>query len=876
MHPLNSLDFLAGGGRMGTLIRSHDWAATSLGAPEAWPQSLRSALSICLNSSFPTAIYWGPDLRLLYNDAWSPIPGERHPWALGRPAKEVWTDIWHVVGPHFERVVTTGEGFSTFDQMLPMARETGIQETYWNYSITPIRREDGSVAGIFNQGHETTDKVLADKKREAETARQRRLFEQAPGFITILKGPEHLFEFVNDSYRRLFGERHYVGRTVREVFPELRGQGFFEWLDEVFNSGERFVAQRVPAVLKKEDGADEMLLLDFIYAPVLDDRGEVTGIFCEGHDVSAAHKAERRLDDKRRALEILNRIAVTTVAETDLEKIVQLVTDAGVELTGAGFGAFFYNVTNKEGGSYMLYALSGVDRESFSDFPMPRRTAIFAPTFDGTGVLRSDNIRQDPRYGHNLPHIGMPEGHLTVVSYLSVPVVSRDGTVIGGLFFGHPERARFTVQHEEVVVGLAAQAALAISNARLIQSVQEANETLEQRVAARTAELTEAHEALRQAHKMEAVGQLTGGIAHDFNNLLTGIIGGLEIIERRLNSGRTEGIERFIRGAQTSAQRAAALTQRLLAFSRRQTLDPKPTDVNRLVAGMEDLIRRSVGPNIQVDAVPADRLWTAFVDGAQLENTLLNLAINAREAMPDGGKLTISTGNISFDEREAAENELTPGQYLAIRVSDTGSGIPADVLGRIFDPFFTTKPIGQGTGLGLSMVHGFVHQSGGRVRVNTETGRGTTMSVYLPRHLGEVDAETAASGLEAEQAAQRDVVLVVDDEPDVRMMVVEILQEAGHSVLEAIDAKSGLRILESEVRIDLLVTDVGLPDGMNGRQLADAARVGRPHMKVLFITGYAENAAVGNGHLEQGMAVMTKPFVMAEFAEKVTEMLQNS
>ncbi|RVT90557.1 response regulator [Sphingomonas crocodyli] len=754
-----------------------------------------------------------------------------------------------------------------------MVRDGRPQDTWWNYSFTPVRGEDGTVVGVFNQGHETTERILRDRNREAEALRQRRLFEQAPGFITVLEGPDHVFEFVNHAYRRLFGDREFLGRSVRDVFPELAGQGFYEWLDRVYATGERFVAERTPIELDYPGAPRNTRYLDFIYEPVRDDGGRVTGIFCEGFDVTAAHVAEQALREQGRALETLNRIASSTVVEQDLERIVQLVTDAGVELTGASFGAFFYNVIDASGESYMLYSLSGVSHEEFARFPMPRNTQVFAPTFNGEAVLRSGDIRRDPRYGKNAPHNGMPEGHLPVTSYLAVPVASREDGVIGGLFFGHEEADRFTEEHETVILGLAAQAAIAIDNSRLIRRVREANETLEKRVAERSEELTQAHEALRQAQKMEAVGQLTGGIAHDFNNLLAGISGSLEVVERRIAQGRTDGIERFLQGAQTSAQRAAALTQRLLAFSRRQTLDPKPTDVNRLVFGMEDLISRTVGPQIKVEVVGAGGLWMAKVDPVQLESALLNLAINARDAMPQGGRLTIETANKWLDDRAARERDLPPGQYLSICVTDTGSGIAPDIADRIFDPFFTTKPIGQGTGLGLSMIHGFVRQSGGQVRVYSELEQGTTMCLYLPRYSGDVLADDDAPDTRIAESGAGETVLVVDDETTVRMLIVEILAEAGYRALEADDGPSALKILTSQTRIDLLITDVGLPGGMNGRQVADAARSHRPELKVLFVTGYAENAAVGNGLLPAGMEVITKPFVMADLAAKISDMI---
>ena len=389
------------------------------------------------------------------------------------------------------------------------------------------------------------------------------------------------------------------------------------------------------------------------------------------------------------------------------------------------------------------------------------------------------------------------------------------------------------------------------------------------------ARLFEAQEALRQSQKMEAVGQLTGGLAHDFNNLLTGISGSLDLLQKRVAQGRLGELDRYLVAAQGASKRAAALTHRLLAFSRRQTLDPKPTDVTKLVRGMADLIRRTVGPEITLETVDMPGLWTALVDPNQLENALLNLCINARDAMPGGGDLVVETANRWMDERAARERDVPPGQYLSLSVSDTGTGMPPDVKARAFDPFFTTKPLGQGTGLGLSMIYGFAKQSGGAVRIYSEMGHGTTVSIYLPRHAGPEDARASevVRG-EARQAEEGEVVLVIDDEPTIRMLVADVLKELGYGALEAEDGSSGLTILRSGARVDLLVTDVGLPGGMNGRQVADAARALRPGLKVLFITGYAENAAVGNGHLEPGMAVMTKPFAMDDLAARIRTLIE--
>ena len=409
---------------------------------------------------------------------------------------------------------------------------------------------------------------------------------------------------------------------------------------------------------------------------------------------------------------------------------------------------------------------------------------------------------------------------------------------------------------------------------RIEGELRELNDTLERRIEERTRELRASEDQLRQSQKLDAIGQLTGGVAHDFNNLLTGISGSLEILQTRLARGQFTDVDRFISAAQGASKRAAALTHRLLAFSRRQTLDPKPTNANRLIEGMEDLVRRTVGPSIEVETVLAEDLWITLCDASQLENSVLNLCINARDAMPDGGKLTIETANACLDGRAAREKDMAAGQYVMVCVTDTGIGMAPDVMERAFDPFYTTKPMGQGTGLGLSMTYGFAKQSGGQVRIYSEVGKGTTMRIFLPRHAGEEDAESQPAQLtEAPRAQAGETVLIVDDDEAVRMLVTEVLQELGYGAIEAADGTSGLNVLQSNARIDLLITDVGLPGGMNGRQIADAARVRRPGLKVLFITGYAENAVVRNGYLEAGMQIMIKPFTMEALATRIQDVI---
>jgi PAS domain S-box-containing protein len=622
--------------------------------------------------------------------------------------------------------------------------------------------------------------------------------------------------------------------------------------------------------------------------PVRGEDGEILrwyGTCTDIHDLKLARDA---LAEESRILETLNRVGAAVAAELDQERLVQMVTDAGVELTGARFGAFFYNVYTEAGECLMLYTLSGAERSQFESFGMPRATAIFHPTFVGEGTIRSNDILADPRYGKSEPHHGMPKGHLPVRSYLAVSVISRSGEVIGGLFFGHPEPARFEERHERLMTGIAAQAAIGIDNARLYKSAQrelaervlaesklrELNDTLEQRVAEEVGRRAEAEERLRQAQKMETLGQLTGGVAHDFNNLLQIVSGNLEILQRNLpeDAGR---LRRAADNAARGADRAATLTQRLLAFSRRQPLAPKAIDPNMLVANMSELFHRTLGETIEVETVLAAGLWRVEVDPNQLENAMLNLAVNARDAMPDGGKLTVETCNTHLDRGYTASNvEVVPGQYVVICVSDTGAGMDQETVTRAFEPFFTTKEIGKGTGLGLSMVYGFVKQSGGHIQIYSEAGEGTTVKIYLPRLLGGAAEEEEVAEQIVPEGTRDETILVCEDDDDVRAYSVEVLRELGYRVLEAHDGPAALRLLErQEGRVDLLFTDVVLPSGMTGAVLAEEARAVRPDLKILFTTGYARNAIVHHGRLDAGVELITKPFSYSDLAARIRDIL---
>lgn len=540
----------------------------------------------------------------------------------------------------------------------------------------------------------------------------------------------------------------------------------------------------------------------------------------------------------------------------------------------------------------MLYTLSGARRADFENFGMPRNTEIFAPTFGGTGIVRSDDITCDPRYGRNAPHRGMPEGHLPVRSYLAVPVVSRSGEVLGGLFFGHGEVGRFTERHERLLEGIAAQAAVAIDNAQLFAAVQrelkersraeaalrDLNQSLETRVEDAIRGRKEVEDALRQAQKMEAVGQLTGGIAHDFNNLLTVVLGNVDLVLRSLDADAPPRQRRMLEGAQKGAERAAALTQRLLAFSRRQPLTPRPVNIDELVRNMSELVGRSLGETIRLSIVSEPDPWQAEVDANQLEAALLNLAVNARDAMAEGGNLTIEVGKARLDQGYASANAgVVEGDYVLVAVSDTGHGMSRDTLDKVFDPFFTTKEVGKGTGLGLSMVYGFVKQSGGHIKIYSEPGEGTSVKLYLPRFVAadfacSTDAEGAGP---LHRRGRGELVMVVEDDEDVRAYTIACMQELGYRVVHAPDGSSALRVYaDLKEPIALLFTDVVMPE-MSGKELATRLSAKQPDLRVLYTSGYTRNAIVHGGRLDPGVEMLGKPFTLDDLSEKLRKVLSN-
>jgi PAS domain S-box-containing protein len=948
-------DFMMDGGELGAMIRVYDWSQTPLGLPHDWPQPLKTLVGLLLTANQPMFIAWGANRTLLYNDGYAEVLADKHPAALGRDFLDVWSEIRDDLILIVEQAYS-GNPVHMDDIELLMQRKGYAEETHFSFSYTPIREESGAIAGFFCPCVEITEQVLAERRREADIARQRRLFEQAPGFIAILNGPEHTFEFANAAYRRLVGERDLIGNTVRDALPEVADQGFVELLDQVYRTGERFVARDTPIELARPQSCSELRFLDFIYEPSFNDAGVVTGIFVEGHDVTEEHRARVELrESEERNRRIVEGVKDHSIFTTDADgTIIDWTPGAEAvfgwtadEIRGQSADILYVaedltaNVPARELATARAQGCANDERWHVRrDGSRFFANGSVRPLHDAQGrvtgfikIARDETARRaaeaalretEQRYrlaakatndaiwdwDLGTDHVDWNEAVCVLFGYAEGEI---EPTAQWWISHIHPEdRDRVDLAIHSIIEGDRDQWASEYrfqradgsfadvfdrghvfrdENGRAVrmigamldltdrkrseQVLREMNETLEARVAERTADLVSAQDALRQAQKMEAVGQLTGGLAHDFNNLLTGISGSLEMMQVRISQGRTADVERYVGAAQGAAKRAAALTHRLLAFSRRQTLTPKPTDVRQLVSGMEELIQRTVGPAVEIGTVNAAGLWSSLIDPSQLENAILNLCINARDAMPNGGKITIETGNRWMDESGAKQRGLEPGQYISLCVSDTGTGMPADIVAKAFDPFFTTKPIGQGTGLGLSMIYGFAKQSGGSAAIYSEVGQGTMVCIYLPRHLGSAEADETRPSTEAVPRAEAgETVLVVDDEPTVRMLVAEVLTDLGYTAIEAVDGAAGLKIINSDLRIDLLVTDVGLPGGMNGRQVADAARSVRPKLKVLFITGYAENAVLSHGHLDPGMHVLTKPFGMDALATRIRGLIE--
>ncbi len=811
-------EIFPGDSEMARLMRRWDWQRTPLGDPLDWPDGLKIPLTMLLTSRFEMWLGWGPDLLFFYNDAYIPTLGLKHPSMLGRPFREVWAEVYDDVADQVERV-RAGEATWNKALLLLLERSGYPEETYHSFSYSPLYGQGGAVEGMLCVVSEDTERVISERR------------------IDMLRklGMELVGALDRDSVRDIACS---VLSTNRRDFPfallNLQGDAYactpdaqhllaHHWpLDDfgAFATGRKF---KLPKDLTYPTGSWQRPPVEALVVPI-PGAGEEPPLGSLVLGLNPHRRDDAHIMDIARLLagQISGAMANVGALQSERRRADRIWSHARDLMVVVGSDGVYRSVS-PAWTRLLGHAVDEVVGHHFEEFV----------------------VAEDVSVSQNAQERALSKSDLTGFENR---LRTKDGDV------------RWISWHTAMEQGLVYGYGRDITE-------QKANAEA----------LVAAEEALRQSQKMEAVGQLTGGIAHDFNNLLTGIIGSLDMMKRRSAEGRVADVERYAAAATTSANRAAALTQRLLAFSRRQALDPRPVDANELVRGVEDLIRRSIGESIELQLIAEPELWWTRCDHNQLESAVLNLVINARDAMPDGGRLVIETRNSVVDGSRGADNEIVAaGEYVTLSVTDTGFGMSPDIVAKAFEPFFTTKPLGQGTGLGLSMIYGFARQSGGFVEIDSKEGIGTTVRINLPRKdIGERDTIPPDLPRSVERSDRGETILIVEDEPAVRALVIDALQDLGYRTIEASDAAAGLRHLQSDVPIDLLVTDVGLPGGLNGRQLADAGRVVRPDLKVLFMTGYAHNAATGSGLLEPGMEIITKPFAVDKLASRVQAIVRS-
>jgi PAS domain S-box-containing protein len=851
--------FLEGGGELSRLIAGLDWSATSLGALDSWPQVTKTTVGLILRSPVPIVSLWGAEGIMIYNGAYAEVAGARHPQLLGSKVREGWPEVADFNDHVMRTVFHAGETLSYEDQELTLHRN-GVPEQVWmKLDYSPVVEEDGRIAGVIAIVVETTGKVRAERRITGEGERVRQMFQQAPGFMAMLEGPEHRFTMANAAYGQLVGGRDVVGKPINEALPEIEGQGFVGLLNDVRETRRPHVGFATPVELEGP-GGPETKFVDFIFQPVIAADGELRGIFVQGHDVTDRKRAEILKTAHNHVLQLaiedcsledaLHQLVLAVETESSSEVIASiLLLDAdGVHLRhGAG-----PNLPDAYNMAIDGVAIGeGVGSCGTAAF---RRQQVFVT-----------DIEHDPLWT-NFKALALEHG---LRACWSTPIMSGNGEVLGTFAMYYREPREPKPEDLELVELITTSAALMIERKRAEMTLRELNETLEARVLSEIAERRVAEAALVQSQKLESIGKLTGGVAHDFNNLLQIISGNLQLLQSDVEGN--ERAQRRIANALTGVDRGAKLASHLLAFARRQPLEPKVVSIARLLAGMTDLLRRSLGETIDIEMRAADGLWNVFIDANQTENALLNLAINARDAMGGSGKLTIAAENASIDAASAAENDIEPGDYVEIAVSDTGTGIAQDMLEQVFEPFFTTKPEGQGTGLGLSMVYGFVRQSGGNVRIESTPGEGTTLRLYLPRiDRGEDDAMPLDV---AEESGGSETVLVAEDDDDVRATTVAMLTGLGYHVLTARNAAEAIAIIDAGTPVDLLFTDVVMPGALSSPELARRARSKIPGLPVLFTSGYTRDAIVHRGRLDEGVDLLAKPYTRHQLARRIRESL---
>ncbi|MDO9017272.1 MAG: PAS domain-containing protein [Deltaproteobacteria bacterium] len=914
--------YFVGGGVAGALLRSIDWSTTPLGAIESWPVSLKCAVGTVLHARHPMFLWWGEELIQFYNDAYIPSFGEgKHPAAMGQRARDCWGETWPIIWPQIDDVMTRGKGSWNEDALVPILRNGAIEDVYWTYGYSPVFDDEGRIGGVLVTCTETTARVVAERALRASEARYRRLMEElpepvlvhvdgaiayanaasaqgfglassseligrsivefaalgtgariearmervrggegrlevaeqsfvrqsdgreihaevktvpidyegrpamlsiarditarveaerererlaasleferrrlgnllqnAPAFIAVLRGPQHVFELVNEAFYDLVGTRDLLGRPLAEAMPEVMAQGFGQILDGVLATGEPFVGTGLPVVVRRGPGeATETRFVNFVYQALVEEDGSRSGVFIHGIDVTDETLVQRRVRAQFNGAPVPTYVWQRVERRGVRELVLVDFNDATMSLTQGG-------ITQCLG-------------QTAAEFLLP-----------GTGILEDLErcLATGVTFQRELDHVQRTgERKRLLITYACAP----------------PD---MVLAHTEDVT------------------------------ARRRTE-----EQLRQAQKMDAVGRLAGGVAHDFNNMLSVILGNAHLLLPSLPPGdpRREDVEEIL----DAAGRSAELTRQLLAFARRQPIAPRVIDLNETVGRLLKLLRRLIGEDIELVWKPGPGLGHVMMDGAQLDQVLANLAVNARDAIAGVGRVVIETGNVTFDQAwcEANASHQT-GDFVQISVSDSGCGMDQATQAKLFEPFFTTREFGKGTGLGLATVYGIVQQNGGFINVYSEVGLGSTFRIYLPRCAAPGARPLERSAVDALPRGA-ETVLIVEDEVALLRLTRRLLEALGYTVLATADAREALALAESAT-IDLLITDVIMPL-MSGREVYESLRASRPGLRCLYTSGYTAEVITHHGVLEAGVHFLEKPFTREALAFKVREAL---
>jgi PAS domain S-box-containing protein len=852
---MTALEFLEGGGEMGARMRAFAWNATPLGAASTWPQPLRTLVAVLLGAGQPMFVAWGPERTMLYNDGYAPLLGAKHPSALGCPFAEVWSDILHAVEPIMDRAYSGVPTYMDDIEFTMVDRHGFPEETHFSFSYTPARDEAGRVAGVFCACNETTAQVLADRRLRLlfDLGDRLRTLDSPSGIMAAAAEAlgSHLrtgrvgYGEMDSEEAMLTVERDWtdgsmpsfagrwqlddfgpiindlrVGRTIR--LNDARADPRTAGREDLFSAATMRAAIGVPLIKGSRLAAVMYVHQDSPRYWHEEDEALVRNVAERTWDALERLKAEAAL---RHLNETLEREIEERTAERD-----RLWTLSEDLLVVANYQGQLLRV------SPSWSRLLGYDE---STILATRYPDILHP--DDVGILldRVEDMQQTGRPVRVEGRARAADGSFRWIAWTLSPDP-------GGILLHGVGR---DVQEEKLALE-----ELAAANRQLVLQIEE-----RERVEA----------TLRQMQRLEAVGQLTSGVAHDFNNLLTVILGNVRALTRELSDA--DHLRR-LEMMHAAAARGAKLTGQLLAFSRSLRLEPKPVDLNETVTGMRDLIQSTMGGTVDLRLDLHADLWSAMVDPTQIELVVLNLAINARDAMQEGGTLTVSTANATLTGAPVRQEEPPPGEYVVVSVADTGSGMSDEVLAKAFEPFFTTKEVGRGSGLGLSQVLGFAKQSGGGVRVSTREGEGTTVTVYLPRATARVEAPQPqpAPAVADATAGRRPTVLLVDDDAGVREVAAFMLDELGYEVIEAGSGGAALDLLDREPQIDVLLADFAMP-GMNGAELAREARAKRPGLPVVFVTGYADFTVLRHVSHER---IVQKPLAEEELASKLRAALE--